>query len=84
MENPLHLEECIICFEETDNFMFFQCTHKVCNVCFPKLDRCPLCQPNHIKIQIDPIVRDDFKIWCIIIVILIFLVCFFQAQNLQV
>jgi len=37
------MEECIICFEEYNNFVIFPCNHKVCVVCYPKLNRCPLC-----------------------------------------
>ncbi len=86
MENPLQLEECIICFEETDNFTFFPCTHKVCPICFPKLDRCPLCQSNNIRIrQINTRERDDFKIWVFIIIVIIFLIWYFYAHdNLQI
>jgi hypothetical protein len=36
------MEECFICFEETDHFVEFECSHKVCTTCFPKL-RSPLC-----------------------------------------
>lgn len=38
----IRMEECFICFEETDQFIFFECTHKVCTQCFPQL-RSPLC-----------------------------------------
>ena len=37
------MDECIICFEETTDFVIFPCDHKVCVVCYPKLKRCPLC-----------------------------------------
>ena len=46
------MEECVICFEETnsDSFMFFECQHKVCNICYPIIVNgraaCPIC--NHI------------------------------------
>jgi hypothetical protein len=46
------MEECIICFDETDSFNFFPCKHKVCTVCFPLLvantNRCPLCNQRII------------------------------------
>jgi hypothetical protein len=81
MDNPLQLEECIICFEETDNFMFFPCIHKVCPLCFPKLIRCPICQSNIITInqpqvreQTQSIIRDDVKIFCFVIIIIIFFI----------
>ena len=38
------MEECIICFEEKDNFRFYSCTHKVCEACYLKINQCPLCQ----------------------------------------
>jgi hypothetical protein len=37
------MEECIICFEETTEFMFFPCSHKVCAECYKRLTQCPLC-----------------------------------------
>lgn len=37
------MDECIICFEETTEFVTFPCDHKVCVVCYPQLTRCPLC-----------------------------------------
>jgi hypothetical protein len=36
------MEECIVCFEERTPIAF-PCAHKVCVVCYPKLNRCPLC-----------------------------------------
>jgi len=42
------MEECIICFEETDNFMIFTCSHKMCHKClnnFLKYSiQCPVCE----------------------------------------
>ena len=44
-------QECPICYHEpTDKsapcskFEAFPCTHKVCNVCFEKLEICPICR----------------------------------------
>lgn len=37
------MDECIICFEETTEFITFPCDHKVCAGCYPQLRRCPLC-----------------------------------------
>jgi hypothetical protein len=41
------MEECIICLDEKESFIFFPCNHKVCNECFPFLvsytNKCPLC-----------------------------------------
>ena len=41
------MEECMICLDEKEMFIFFPCNHKVCNVCFPLLvsytNKCPLC-----------------------------------------
>ena len=48
----IQLEECMICFEETYKFILFSCNHKVCHVCFPKLNECPLCQSfNKVKVR---------------------------------
>jgi len=38
------MEECIICFEETNKFIIFNCYHKVCVNCYPKINQCPLCR----------------------------------------
>jgi hypothetical protein len=47
------MEECFICFEETDQFIFFECTHKVCAQCFPRLEsRCPICERSVPEIMI--------------------------------
>lgn len=39
------LEECFVCFYETEQFVIFECSHKVCPRCFPKLRSpdCPVC-----------------------------------------
>lgn len=39
------MEECFICFVETDEFVLFKCSHKVCTTCFPRLrsNKCPMC-----------------------------------------
>ena len=46
------MEECIICFEETTEFVFFPCSHKVCTVCKPALPKevCPLCNASFATI----------------------------------
>ncbi len=48
------MEECIICFHETDKFTYFPCTHKVCSLCFPKLPNqlCPLCETSFYEAKI--------------------------------
>ena len=39
--------ECMICLEETTDFVVFSCKHEVCFLCFPKVlatkPECPLC-----------------------------------------
>jgi hypothetical protein len=40
------MEECIVCFDETDEFIFYTCTHKLCINCYRRLNNCPLCQAN--------------------------------------
>jgi hypothetical protein len=41
------MEECIICFDETETFIVFICNHKTCKNCYPKImqtrPNCPLC-----------------------------------------
>ena len=40
--------ECMICLEETSDFVTFSCKHEVCALCFPKVlqanPECPLCR----------------------------------------
>jgi hypothetical protein len=55
MENiDLGKEECIICFNETDNFMIFTCKHKSCHKCLPRLlqysNKCPICEKDIVQI----------------------------------
>jgi hypothetical protein len=50
------MEECIICFEETDKFITFNCCdHKTCMVCYPLIinntGKCPICQREIIHIK---------------------------------
>ena len=41
------IEECMICFEETNHFSVFPCKHYVCKECYEQLlehhPQCPLC-----------------------------------------
>ena len=48
------MEECIICFDETSEFMFYSCAHKVCTNCYHKLKKCPLCKTPIEIIVIQP------------------------------
>lgn len=49
------MEECIICFEETTDFSFYRCAHKVCSTCYPKIKTCPICNtPRETEIIIIP------------------------------
>ena len=51
------MEECIICFDETTQFIFLPCAHKICIHCKGRLEHkiCPICntrfEPEH-RIQI--------------------------------
>ena len=50
------MEECIICFEETREFIFYSCTHKVCTNCYPKITNCPICNtPRQLEIIVHPV-----------------------------
>jgi hypothetical protein len=56
------MEECIICFDETDKFIVFICNHKTCHKCYPLLmeqrPNCPLCNKLLLPIQtITPFTR---------------------------
>ena len=87
MENSIEvslMEECIICYDETEEFTFFSCGHKACATCFPKLHQCPFCQPDTKiqirQIQIRPVElhhqpREDYcKLCCSILIIMMFCV----------
>ncbi len=39
------MEECLVCFDETNQFQLFTCGHKVCVYCYPRLrsTKCPVC-----------------------------------------
>ena len=43
------MEECIICFEERQEFIFYSCGHKLCSECYHKISCCPLCQSRKIE-----------------------------------
>ncbi len=47
------MEECIICFEPTDNFFIFTCAHKTCYECAQKIiintNKCPICEYNILQ-----------------------------------
>lgn len=57
------MEECIICFDETDKFIVFICNHKTCYKCYPLLmeqrPNCPLCNklllPTQRITRINPV-----------------------------
>jgi recombinational DNA repair protein RecR len=54
-------EECIICFEETEQFIFLPCTHKLCAQCKDILDqkKCPICNTpfEQESLQPEPILQ---------------------------
>ena len=45
------MEECFVCFYETDKFIIFECGHKTCNLCYPQLIS-PLCPVCNTKIKV--------------------------------
>ena len=49
------MEECIICFDETIEFMYYNCSHKVCAKCYPKIKVCPMCKTPVEIVVIQPI-----------------------------
>lgn len=49
------MEECIICFDETTEFMFYRCAHKVCTKCYPKIKTCPMCNTPSEIIVVQPV-----------------------------
>lgn len=46
------MEECIICFEEKQDFQFYSCGHKLCAQCYQKISVCPLCQTGKIEVVV--------------------------------
>lgn len=42
------MEECMVCFEETNNFFIFTCAHKMCYTCLKTFlkhsTKCPVCE----------------------------------------
>jgi len=54
--NKSTMEECIICFDETDQFIVFICNHKTCEKCYPLImeqrPNCPLCNRSLVNNQI--------------------------------
>ena len=54
----MNSEECAICFYDINknNYVFFSCGHKVCSVCYPKMNKiCPLCRHIELETEIIPI-----------------------------
>ena len=86
------MEECGICLEEVNknSFIFFQCQHKVCSICYPKVlnirSECPICNypitinlhPRESYEDMQNIERGSFifKTICFIIIILIVLLIY--------
>lgn len=70
------MEECFICFEETDQFIIFECSHKVCTQCFPRLRSplCPICGrsviPEQITVYYSPQWRCLIAVGAIVVIIL--------------
>lgn len=82
-------EECIICFDETEHFVFLPCAHKLCPRCKELLEqrKCPLCDTpfeepfqhvTRIEIRRNTVVMDstvtNLSTKCIILLLLSFLV----------
>jgi hypothetical protein len=70
------MEECIICFEETSEFNFYRCTHKVCKQCYPRIKTCPICNtPRETVIVIESTTRVEYSTYKCIVFIGSFLLC---------
>lgn len=46
-------DECVICFDITSNMMVLCCNNFVCQSCYVKIKRCPICRKD-IKIYVRP------------------------------
>ena len=42
------IEECCICFIENEQ-TFLPCYHKVCNECYTKINKCPICRTEFVQ-----------------------------------
>jgi hypothetical protein len=58
------MEECIICFEETNPFVFFPCAHKVCQTCYKRMVRCPICNTVDPENQVVRYVQPQQSYMC--------------------
>lgn len=66
------VEECIVCLDEQAT-TFFQCGHRVCGQCSPKLKQCPFCrvhilrryhQQNQGKMDLEDITEEEEESLC--------------------
>ena len=46
------MEECMVCFEERQDFKSYSCNHKLCSECYNKINNCPLCKSHKIEVVI--------------------------------
>ena len=51
------LEDCPVCLDPiaTDNIIIPVCFHNICNACYTKCKKCPICRDKYIKIHSRPI-----------------------------
>jgi len=51
------LEDCPVCLDPiaTDNIIIPVCFHNICNACYTKCKKCPICRDKYIKIPSRPI-----------------------------
>jgi hypothetical protein len=91
------LEECIICFDTTDQFIVFACKHKTCEKCYPLImeqrPNCPLCNQSllpHTAIQIRVIEPETTCYFtqnkcnlCFYFIVIVILIFFIENNNLN-
>ena len=90
------MEECIICFDETDQFIVFVCNHKTCRKCYllimEQRPNCPLCNRSllpHTTIQIRAPEQSTIHYFsqnkcnlCFYLIIICVVIFFIQNNNL--
>jgi hypothetical protein len=75
------MEECLVCFDETNQFQLFTCGHKVCVYCYPRLrsSKCPVCnQPIVIEPEPEPESSVLIQTGCFLMVSVILGVCVYS------
>ena len=79
----ISMEECLVCFDETNQFQMFTCGHKVCVYCYPRLrsTKCPVCN-QRIELVIPSHAYCTGRLGCCIMISIIVAVMVVRYSNL--